>query len=92
LGGLRALAQTISYEIRLDFTWFSFVILVCRYNLIYFYLFQTYVWLVFFYFPLSFVWFISCLTETYRTPFDFAEAESELVPGFNIEYVVVGFR
>jgi NADH-ubiquinone oxidoreductase chain 1 len=32
LGGLRALAQTISYEVRLAFILLSFVVLVCRYN------------------------------------------------------------
>jgi NADH-ubiquinone oxidoreductase chain 1 len=36
LGGLRALAQTISYEVRLAFTLLSFVVLICRYNLAYF--------------------------------------------------------
>jgi NADH-ubiquinone oxidoreductase chain 1 len=39
LGGLRALAQTISYEVRLAFILLSFIVLVCRYNLAYFYLF-----------------------------------------------------
>lgn len=91
LGGLRAVAQTISYEVRLALILLSFVFLIGGYNLILFYDYQNVIWLIWIVLPLAIIWFVSCLAETNRTPFDFAEGESELVSGFNVEYSSGGF-
>lgn len=53
--------------------------------------YQYFIWLILVNFFIIIIWFVSCVAETHRAPFDFAEGESELVSGFNIEYGGVGF-
>nr|VFU78776.1 NADH dehydrogenase subunit 1 [Proasellus jaloniacus] len=85
LGGLRAVAQTISYEVNFSLVLLSFIVLVMSFELEDFSLHHS-IWMGVMAIPLASVWFISALAETSRTPFDFSEGESEIVSGFNTEF------
>lgn len=85
LGAIRAIAQTISYEVRIALVIIRILILAITFNLREFRTPQ-YIWFILIIWPLITIWIIRCLAETNRAPFDLAEGESELVSGFNIEY------
>jgi len=91
LGAIRGVAQTVSYEVRMALIFLSFIFLISSYTLNQFYYYQTIIWFMLVRVPLFFCWVTSIVAETNRTPFDFAEGESELVSGFNIEYGRGGF-
>ena len=91
LGRLRSVAQTVSYEVRLALMLIFY--LAIRVSLSIFIIIKlNFFWVkMFIFIPMVGIWLISCIAETNRTPFDFAEGESELVSGFNIEYGSVIF-
>nr|YP_009034362.1 NADH dehydrogenase subunit 1 [Solenostomus paradoxus]BAO84693.1 NADH dehydrogenase subunit 1 [Solenostomus paradoxus] len=86
IGALRAVAQTISYEVSLGLIILSLIIFAGNFTLKSLSTVQEPLWLLIPAWPLAAMWFISTLAETNRAPFDLTEGESELVSGFNVEY------
>nr|YP_740083.1 NADH dehydrogenase subunit 1 [Biwia zezera]BAF02805.1 NADH dehydrogenase subunit 1 [Biwia zezera] len=86
IGALRAVAQTISYEVSLGLILLSVIVFSGGYTLQTFSTTQESIWLLAPAWPLAAMWYISTLAETNRAPFDLTEGESELVSGFNVEY------
>nr|YP_001293736.1 NADH dehydrogenase subunit 1 [Etrumeus teres]BAF64049.1 NADH dehydrogenase subunit 1 [Etrumeus micropus] len=86
IGALRAVAQTISYEVALGLILLSTIVFTGGFTLSMFSTTQEAIWLLAPAWPMAAMWYISTLAETNRAPFDLTEGESELVSGFNVEY------
>nr|CCM12454.1 ND1 [Pedetes capensis] len=91
MGALRAVAQTISYEVTMAIILLSVLMLNGSFTLSTLIITQEDLWLISSTWPLTMMWFTSTLAETNRAPFDLTEGESELVSGFNVEYAAGPF-
>jgi NADH-quinone oxidoreductase subunit H len=99
IGALRSSAQMVSYEVAMGLAVVSAILMtsmnasgtgtlsmlgIVRAQQ------QQGIWFIFKFFPLGFIAFaifaIAMVAETNRTPFDLAEAESELTAGYHTEY------
>jgi NADH-quinone oxidoreductase subunit H len=86
LGGLRASAQMLSYEVFMGLSLMGVVMLAGSFNLRDIVEAQRHLWFVIPQFIGFVVFFIAGIAETHRLPFDLPEAESELVAGYHSEY------
>jgi NADH-quinone oxidoreductase subunit H len=99
LGGMRAAAQIVSYEIPVGMALLPAVLIAGSLSLQDIVRSQSgllgiFGWNLFhnpFTFALFFLYFVAALAETNRTPFDIPEAESELVSGYHVEYSGIRF-
>ena len=91
LGGIRAAAQMISYEVSIGLIIISIVLCAGSLNLTKIVINQNTIWFIIPLFPALIMFFVSILAETNRVPFDLTEGESELVSGFNVEYSSMSF-
>ncbi len=86
LGGLRAAAQMLSYEVFMGLSLMGVVLLAGSFDLVDIVHAQRRIWFIVPQFLGFLLFLIAGLAETRRLPFDLPEAESELVAGFHSEY------
>lgn len=83
LGAIRARSQSISYEIAFSL----YVLCIIIHNNVFNFIRRFNLRLLIVYIP----FLIIIIAELNRAPFDFAEGESELVSGYNVEFARVAF-
>jgi NADH-quinone oxidoreductase subunit H len=86
LGGMRAAAQTVSYEVFMGLSVMGVVLLTGTFNLREIVLAQSDGWLIQSQFVGFFIFLVAGIAESHRLPFDLPEAETELTAGFHTEY------
>lgn len=86
LGGLRAAAQMVSYEVFMGLSLMGVVMLTGTFNLRDIVYAQKDGWFFIPQFIGMCIFFIAGIAESHRTPFDLPEAEHELTAGFHTEY------
>ncbi|WP_310650116.1 MULTISPECIES: NADH-quinone oxidoreductase subunit NuoH [unclassified Colwellia] len=86
LGGMRAAAQTVSYEVFMGLSVMGVVLLTGSFNLREIVLAQVDGWLIQSQFVGFFIFLVAGIAESHRLPFDLPEAETELTAGFHTEY------
>jgi NADH-quinone oxidoreductase subunit H len=86
LGGLRAAAQMLSYEVFMGLSLLGVVLLASSFNLSEIVAAQRRIWFCIPQFLGLLIFLIAGIAETRRLPFDLPEAESELVAGYHAEY------
>ncbi|HEY7660495.1 MAG TPA: NADH-quinone oxidoreductase subunit NuoH [Actinomycetota bacterium] len=91
LGGVRASAQMISYEVGMSLAIVAVVMYSDSLRMTEIVASQDRIWNVIPQFPAFVVYLIAGLAETNRPPFDLPEAESELVAGYHTEYSGIKF-
>ncbi|TYO95175.1 NADH-quinone oxidoreductase subunit NuoH [Desulfallas thermosapovorans] len=91
LGGMRVVAQMVSYELPMVLAILGVVMIVGSLKMSDIIAAQEHTWFIFTQ-PIAFlIYFIAAVAECNRTPFDLMEGESELVNGFNTEYGGMAF-
>lgn len=86
LGGMRATAQLVSYEVFMGLSLIGVVMLAGSFSLGDIVRAQRHVWFILPQFPGFLLFLIAGIAETHRLPFDLPEGENELGAGFHTEY------